>query len=235
MKGVFSKVFAYDGKLIDLMTKFGELVLLSLVFLVSCLGVVTIGPAMSSLYYAVIKSIRRDRGSPLREYFSSFKRTLPKGVVLTLIWLVAGFALYSGYTASVSASEDAKVLTTVYVFAIALSVVSGVYIFPVLSRFEMKILKMIELAFVMGIRFFYFTVLIVLFAGLLIWLQIYILPIPCILFTPGVGCFLITFIMERALLYYMPKPKDGEAAWYYGGDRSKRADGESSEQKRGKE
>lgn len=225
MKSWFSKVFAYDGTLMEVLTKFGQLVLLTLIFLISCVPVVTIGSAIASLYYAVIKSIRRDRGSPLMEYFNSFKRTLPKGIVITVILLVAGFALYSGYSAAVgTASSAGRVLATIYVVVGALLVISGVYIFPILSRFEMKIMQMWQLAFVMGIRFFHFTVLIVVLTSLVVWLQIYVLPIPCILFVPGVWCFLVTFVMERALLYYIPKPKEGEDAWYYGGDKSKKSD-----------
>ena len=51
-----------DGKIVSLLNKAGEIILLNMVFLLCCLPVITIGPALASLYYATIKSIRRERG-----------------------------------------------------------------------------------------------------------------------------------------------------------------------------
>ena len=90
-----------------------------------------------------------------------------------------------------------------------------VYVFPILSRFTMKTVNMWKLAFVMGIRFFPVTAVVVIGTAALVWIQIYILPIPCAAFIPGCWCFVVTFMMEKVLLHYMPKPDEGEEAWYY--------------------
>lgn len=218
------KLFSWDGRFVELMNGFGELVMLSVVFLICCIPVVTIGSAVTSLYYAVIKSVRRGRGTPLGEFFSSMRRTLVKGIIITLEIMAVGAALYIGYREAVAMNEaaaagmvdyDGKVFATVYMILGVLLMAVSAYIFPVLSRFTMKTVNMWKLAFVMSIRYIPVTAAVIAGTAALIWLQIYVLPIPCIAFVPGCWCFIVTFMMEKVLLHYMPEPAKGEEAWYY--------------------
>lgn len=225
LKDIFNgKFFSWDGRFMELVNGFGELVMLSVVFLICCVPVVTIGPAVTSLYYAVIKSVRRGRGTPLSEFFASMKRTLGKGIIITLEIMAVGAALYMGYRQAVAMNEaaaagiaahDGKVFATVYVILGVLLMAVSVYIFPILSRFTMRTVNMWKLAFVMGIRYLPVTAAVIAGTALLIWLQIYVFPIPCIAFVPGCWCFIVTFMMEKVLLHYMPKPSEGNDAWYY--------------------
>ena len=86
----------------------------------------------------------------------------------------------------------------------------------------MKLTGIVKLSFVMSIRYFYYTILIIAGTAALVWLQYYYLPMPCIFVLPGAWCYVVTFMMERALLAYMPakeeaqKDQGGETdAWYY--------------------
>ena len=98
------KPFAPESSLMYYMTKAGWVIILNIVFLISCLPVFTIGTAVTSFYYAMMKSIRRDRSYPLLEYWSSFKRTFVKGSMVTvgtgiwisLIWYLWNIAAVSG-------------------------------------------------------------------------------------------------------------------------------------------
>lgn len=215
---------SWDGRFMGIVNGFGELIMLSVVFLVCCIPIVTIGPAVTSLYYAVIKSVRRGRGTPLGEFFSSMKRTMGKGILITVEIIAVGAALYIGYRQAVAMNEaaaeglavhDGKVFATVYIISAVLLASMTVYVFPILSRFTMKTVNMWKLAFVMGIRFFPVTAAVVIGTSALVWIQIYILPIPCAAFVPGCWCFVVTFMMEKVLLHYMPKPDEGDEAWYY--------------------
>lgn len=231
-----NKLFAYDGKLMWFLTKLGELVMVSAAFIICCLPVVTIGPAATSLYYSVIKSIRRGRGTPVREFFSSMKRILGKGCLITAALLVWFAALYMGRRQALGTErESGQILAGAYMVVTGLSVCIMIYIFPILSRFTMRITGMVKLSFVMCIRFLPITAAVAAGTAVVGWLQIYVLPIPCVLFTPGAWCLVVTFMMEKALLAYMPKPKEGEDAWYYGGKEVKARGQEDSECLRRKE
>lgn len=205
------------------LNKTGEIILVNIVFLLCCIPVVTIGPALTSFYYAMIKSVRRERGSgPVKEFFHSMKRTLGRGILLT-VGILLWFALLCYGRWMVHAGVEGTVTFSEVLYDVAI-IVSGcilIYLFPVFSRFEMRMTKMIQLSFVMSIRFFPVTVVAAAGSALVGWLLIFQLPIACILFVPGVWCYLVTFLMEKALLHYMPEAKPGEEQWY---DREMKAD-----------
>lgn len=212
---MLQRFFDYDGKLVGFLNKTGEIILVNIVFLLCCIPVVTIGPAMTSLYYATMKSIRRERGGPVKEFFHSMKRTLGRGVLLTIGILLWSAALWYGRQMVRAGTEQAVTFPLVlYDAAIVMSVCILVYLFPVFSRFEMKMTKMIQLSFVMSIRFLPVTVIVAAGSMLVGWLVAFRLPIACILVVPGIWCYLVTFLMEKALLHYMPEAEPGEEQWY---------------------
>lgn len=215
-------VLAYDGKLIGFLNKAGEIILLNIVFLLCCLPVVTIGPALTSLYYATMKSIRRERGYPVTEFWNSMKRTMKKGILLTLMSLCVMGALLFGRIYAMDSEGELTAKALLYDFFILLAAGGLVYLFPVLSRFEMKLTKMVKLAFVMCVRFLPITAAVLAGSAGVCWLMIYALPIPCLLFVPGLWCLAVTFLMEKALLAYMPEAKPGEEQWYDKEKREKR-------------
>lgn len=208
--------FSPDSSLMYYMTKAGWIIILNIVFLLSCLPVFTIGSACTSFYYAMMKSIRRDRGYPLLEYWSSFKRTFVQGAMVTVllgIWLAVLLHLWN--VAVVMSGETGVFLQKIYLTLFVLSGAVSCYLFPVMSRFTMKLSAMLKLSFVMAVRFLPYTIVIL--AGTLGigWIWFRFLPIPLILIWPGGWCMVITFMMEKALRKYMPAPKEGEDAWYY--------------------
>ncbi len=212
---MFGKLFAYDGKVVGFLNKMGEIILLNIVFLLCCIPVVTTGPALTSFYYAMIKSVRRERGGPVQEFFRSMKRTLARGILLTVAIFLWTALLYLGIrTAGEAAGGGVTFTLALYDVAAVLSGCILIYIFPVFSRFDMKLSGIVKLAFVMSIRYFPFTVVIAAVSTLLGWLLLYELPAACILVVPGIWCYLITYMMEKALLHYMPKAEPGGEQWY---------------------
>ncbi len=205
----------------EFLRKTGELIMLSVVFLVCCIPVITAGSSFASLYYSVIKSVRRNRGTALGEFFSSMKRTLAKGCLITFEILAWFAILYFGRNILLALDTDmGKSMSVIYLILMTASTGVICYIFPILSRFEMKVGSMWKLAFVMCIRFFPITVALVVGTVLLGWAQFFYLPMACIILVPGVWCFVITFMMERALLAYMPEPEEDDDSWYYEGKKT---------------
>jgi len=76
------------------MGKLFDTVALSIVYVLVCIPIVTIGPATSALYYSTVKSIRRDRSYPIKEFFKAFKRDFKQSFIVGLILVVVGLILY---------------------------------------------------------------------------------------------------------------------------------------------
>lgn len=205
---------AYDGSIVGFANKMGEIILLNIVFLLSCLPILTLGSAMTSLYYATVKSIRRERGYPVREFFRSMKRTFARGIIVTLFLILWVSALVWGMTRQGTAAGEWTSKAVLFCFLLVLTAFVMSFLFPVFSRFEMRLTEMVKLAFVMSIRFLPITLAVLLGTVVVGWLLIFVLPLPCILFVPGLFCLALSFPMEKALHSYMPKAAPGEEEWY---------------------
>lgn len=210
------KIFQLDSPIMIFFQKTGELILLDICWLIGCIPIVTIGTSCTALYYAVVKSIRKDTGYPVKEFFRSYRMNLKRGIAVTAIVLLFGALLY--LNREIVANMKAAVgISGVILYDGILAVGIGIliYLFPVLSRFSFKLSEGVKLAFVMMIRFLPMTA--VIFAGTVavfaFWF--YYLPMPLILVLPAAWCYLISFFMEKVLLKYMPKPEEGSREWYF--------------------
>ena len=89
--------FSTDSPIFSILSKVSDMLFISITFIFLCIPIVTIGPASTALYYAIVKVIRRERGYVFREFFKSFKMNFKRGaivgVILTLIFFVLTFDL----------------------------------------------------------------------------------------------------------------------------------------------
>ena len=114
----------------------GDLVMLSLLWTVFSIPVVTLGPASAALYDAAVHSIRRKEETVLARFFSTFKRELKQGIISTLIMAAAAAVLLGVPLLLLRARGGAYLLAVVLVLAFFLLCVLC-WLWPVLSRFEM--------------------------------------------------------------------------------------------------
>lgn len=219
--------FSSEGPLYQFLDKAGRLILISLVWILCCIPVVTVLPATAAFYYTVIKSIRRGHGYLLREYFSSLKSNIKRGILLSTIWLFTiALLLFNIRTMWASETLYGLVITMLNLILIFFGIGFGVYICPMLSRFSIQTGRLVRLASVMVFRHLPVTILLSAGTGgciMLVYLAFQtvsseedVMPlIALLLILPGVWCYISTFLVEPVLKKYMPPPKEGESAWYY--------------------
>ena len=78
--------FSFDNKIFGALGKVVDCVILSVLWLVCCIPVITIGASTTALYYTVHKSIRGNRGYVSRNFFHALKENFKTA---TLSWIVA--------------------------------------------------------------------------------------------------------------------------------------------------
>ena len=184
-----------------------------LVFLIlTFLTLLPIVPATTALYYAIVKSVRRERSYAIKEYFRSFKRNFKQGAVLSLIAIALIFVLYIDFKYALELMQEQENSGSIYfgVFIVITLLVSAMYMYvcPILSRFDMKVGGILKTAFVMAARHLLTTVLLLILAvGVL--LGCYIL-LPGIFFLPAVATLLASFLIEKVFKKYMPEKEEPE-------------------------
>jgi uncharacterized membrane protein YesL len=210
--------FNMDNGFFTALSKFVDIIVISLIWLVCCLPIVTIGPATTSLYYAVVKVIRRERGYLVREFFHSFKTNFKSGVISGVIVTLLFIVLYfdRNFASSVKGTQGFVMLSIFNAMLFLLACVT-LYIFPVLSRFSMGMKQLFKASLFMAMRHLPTTILMAIVTAAFM-LGTYIMPIA-ILIAPALCTLVNSFLLERVLKKYMPeKTEDGETSgkdeWY---------------------
>ncbi len=209
-------ILSSEGPVIGFLDKIGHLIVLNVLWLIGCLPLVTIGTSSTALYYAVVKSIRHGQGQPVREFWKSYRANLKRGILSTLVAVVLGGLLALNLVILTNPELGGnKHLLIGSALLLALLVCMLMYIWPILSRFTMKVWNAWKLAFVMSLRFFHYTLILVIGTAALVILQIWILPFPTVFVVPALWCYVTTYLIEKALRRYMPEKQESDNAWYY--------------------
>lgn len=210
--------FNIDNGFFTALSKFVDIIIISLIWMVCCIPVVTIGPATTSLYYAVVKVIRRERGYLVREFFHSFRLNLKNGIISgVLLTLLAIVLIFDRRFASTLTGTQAFVMMSIFNAMIFLLVCVTIYIFPLLSRFSMGVKQLFKTSLFMAMRHLPTTILLVIITAVFV-LGTYIMPI-IILISPALCILLISFLLERVFKKYMPEKSEdaensGKDEWY---------------------
>ena len=80
-----SDIFNYDNKLMQGLDKFFNVCYLSIVWLLACIPIVTIGAANTALYYTANKVLKHNRGYVWKDFWGAFRANFKQS---TIVWLV---------------------------------------------------------------------------------------------------------------------------------------------------
>ncbi|MCI1353535.1 MAG: DUF624 domain-containing protein [Lachnospiraceae bacterium] len=206
MMGKIADFFGNEGGFTYWMSKVFDTLVLGLLWLLGCLPVFTAGASTAALYYAFTKSVKNDTGYAWREFFHGFRMNFRQGVVLWLVML--GVLLLSGGNFYIvwmkfTATNFHTLLLVIYGIAFYIAASMLMYLFPALSRFNMRTGWFFRFAASAALIHFP-TTLMLLFISVMAVLLVWRLPFLVFLL-PGLVCFLVSEFMERILNKYVPK------------------------------
>lgn len=211
---VSANLFSADGPYAGFMNWLWNILVISVLWLLCSIPVFTMGAASTAAYYAMAKSVRHHTGTVTAEFFSSFRRNFRQASGLTILTgsVLAVLVLECVYLYS----DPAVPLGVLYLFYFLTGAAAAcaIYLWPCLSRFDKGSFALLSMAIILVFRHLITTVLLLLLLAAAV-LGVYLMPWGILLF-PGLTIWLQTFLMEKVLLRYSPAPEGGEARkWYY--------------------
>ena len=112
------------------------------------ISVITVGPASAALYYAVVKSVRRERSYATKCFFHALKTNFKQGALSSVIFGIAiSILLVDYFWATYSDSVDPNIAGLMRGAFIGISVFvlfALVWVNPLLSRFELKLKELLK-------------------------------------------------------------------------------------------
>ena len=213
---MFEHLFSMDGPYARIMNWVWDVLILSILWFVCCIPVVTIGASCTAAYYATSKVIRHHTGRIHQEFFSSFKRNIRQSIPLTVLFLLFKFVIV--IECLYFYSDTRFPVAVLYFFYSMLLAVLGcaLYLWACLSRFDRSSFALLRMSVILTFRHLLTTVLLLSLMILTI-LGIYLMPWGILVF-PGFMYVLSSYLMERILLKYSPKVSENDPEgqkWYY--------------------
>ena len=204
------KLLDPDNPVIAFLARLADAVVLHFLWLVSCIPVVTIGPATVALYYVLLKAVRNEGTRYYRMFFRAFRENFRKGMFLGLVFLVvAGLLvgaafLYKGLFEAYGAGFlHVMVFVTAALLIVWLLIFE--YAFAMLARFDNTVPKTIRNAFFLMVGNLGWTLVMaaafVLFYVLIFYLFMYAFPL--IILGYGLIALINSYILNRVFQPYV--------------------------------
>lgn len=145
--------FSPDSKIMQFLSRLTDLILLNVVFLLTCIPLFTIGAANTALY-TVCFHMDTDREERLfSSYFRAFRENFRQGTILWLILLLFGStALINVFLFLTKTTVLRYAFVLFAVLFVLVAMIFG-YVFPLLSRFQNSVKEMLKNALLLSLAY----------------------------------------------------------------------------------
>ena len=181
----------------NIITTICDLVLLNLIFMVSCLPFVTIGASVTALYYVTLKIVRGEAPAIWQSFWKSFRENFKQSTCLWIFFLLILALLGADYQLLPALLPDfAGIFRVIIIFFILFILCVLFYVFPVVSRFVCTGKQAVKNAVLMTFGHLPYTFMLLLIHAIIP--MAYFLPTKT--FLTAVGIFLVCGFSTTALL-----------------------------------
>ena len=205
-----ASIFNPENAFWSMISKFADILLLSALWLICSIPLVTLGAATAALYDAAVKCVRGGEQASWRRFLRTFRQELVTATIVTVIWGAALLGmvwilrvLWAGGLADIG---GARMAAAAYFVLLLIPVGTFCWMFPLLSRFTFRPGGLMATGLRITMGYLPYTLVIVLIglaAALAAWaLVVLALVLPC------VTALAWSLVMERVFRKYMPAEPD---------------------------
>ena len=206
-----SGFFNADNRLWSSVNSAVDAILLNLMWLITCIPVVTIGAATTAFYYTTHKVIRNQRSGIWKEYWSSFNGNFKQATKTWLIFLAIFVIFYFDINICVEymkTGEKIGMMAFFFYGLLAVVLIWFMYVFAYMARFEDNIKTTMKNAAIMAFTNLGYSLLVlVLFAGALFVFRH--LPSSS-WFVPAIAMVFLNLVLEKVFRKYMTEEELAE-------------------------
>ena len=199
-----NKLFDLNNPFFSFLGKVADIIILSFLWFVCCIPVVTIGPATSALYYVTLKLARKEDVQITSCFFKGFKENFKQGIAYSFIFVILGIVVVADYMVALGMPGTAGTICCGIFLALGVWFLCTVfYTFPLQAQFYNTVKQTIINAMFLAARKFPMTVLvlgvnIVPAVLLLCATEMFLLSAPIwVLVYPGLSAFVCSMMFVK--------------------------------------
>ena len=144
-------MFSPDSKFMEIFGRITDLVLLNLLFLITCLPVFTIGASITALYTMCFRLMREEYSGIVRSYFRSFKDNFKQATLIWLLLLVLVVPALYYFILLFRLDGILRYSAFVFVLIAVVGLMTASYVFPWISQFENTTVQSLKNALILSI------------------------------------------------------------------------------------
>ena len=153
------KFLNLDSPFMVFLSNLTDVVILNVLFLVCCIPIITIGPAITAMHYVTLKMVRGEDGYVVKAFFKAFRENFKQSCIVWLVFLVITMVFLLDYKILKTAGMEENIIFAIIIGAIYLFVcLVMMYVFPLLSRFENTLKQTVKNALFMSILHIFKTI-----------------------------------------------------------------------------
>lgn len=130
-------LFNIDSPLMCFLGKAADMMILNILFLITCIPVFTIGASVTALHYVTLRWVSGEEGAVTKDYFRSFRQNFRQA---TIIWMIlTAFAMLLAYDIRLVWNGEGYVSTVMKILSAAAGIaliMILLYVFAILAKFN---------------------------------------------------------------------------------------------------
>lgn len=159
-----SRFFNLDSPVMQFLFRVCDLMILNVLFIISCIPIFTAGAAMTALYTMVFRIIRKEEGYIFKGYWQAFAANFRQATPLWLLCLVLFFFLqYDRLIVDSLGGGVFSVIRVLFYTVVLILAAMFLFVWPVLARFVCTTRQAVKNALFLCIGHFPYTILILLY------------------------------------------------------------------------
>jgi uncharacterized membrane protein YesL len=130
-------VLNISGRIYQFLSYISDIIILNILWLlVSLFGMgITVGASTTAIYSVMLKMVDPEKDYyVVRDFFKAFKKNFVQSTIIWIIMLLISFILYFNYR--LAYSTESIFLFILFYLASFLTLITAVYLFPVVAKFE---------------------------------------------------------------------------------------------------
>lgn len=144
-------MFSQDSKFMQVIGRVTDLILLNMVYLLTCLPIFTIGAATSAMYTLCFQMMREEGSGVLKPYFRAFRENFRQGTVIWLIILMVVLPALFYFDRVWHADGILRYTGLVFILITAVGLLTASYVFPWISQFRNTTAQSLQNALILSI------------------------------------------------------------------------------------
>lgn len=200
-------LFSINSPLWNFTNKILYFLWLSILWMLCCIPIITIGASTTALYTVTFQLIKNEESYITSSFFHAFGQNFKQSTAVWLILFIIGLTL--GIDLVVYSRSDRigfiPMLLMTFFFSLLLAFIFiNTYIYPLLAKFHNSIPHSLLNALIMSVCHWPSSISILAIFIIILFIEFFLFP-PLLLLTPALVAYINSRILNKVFDHYIPK------------------------------